>query len=424
MNNLISAQEAFNAVMSGKHVLCRAAGEMLEFDDLDQFPATIFAKSGYEFCIKIETIEIAGITFTKPLTFDEIVEGQEIYIVNTHDTSIHISEFNKATFSKLVKAINSGFAQRDEDNAKRQLQAFSRVLGRELVGDCPVVRLDDEKPKQTRKPRVKKEAAQTAISDAQDTTSTDAAIESLKAAEPDAVTITAVGDTVVKTDNLIDFSNNKDEIKILRERIAAATSVEELEALLPDLRNLHGEQGHLLMTTYDERKKVLASISDELNPLNIAKQIKADVAKASSKDELERLKNSVAQSRMFTNSILKDLEDAFDEREYQIKLDDLLVDVVNAQTPTEANAPVRYTTAWSEEQRKPLLVAISKRLSQFEQSVSSEAPSLMRDIQNAADLTALDALEIDISARAPDMQKKLMAEVYKRRAALEREHEV
>ena len=53
MSNLISAQDAFSAMISGKNVLCRAVGELIDFADLDQFPATIFKKTGYEFCIKI-----------------------------------------------------------------------------------------------------------------------------------------------------------------------------------------------------------------------------------------------------------------------------------------------------------------------------------------------------------------------------------
>ena len=83
MNNLISAQEAFEAMLAGKNIMCRVAGEMLDFNDLDQFPATVFAKTGYEFCIKIEMINVAGIEFTKPLALDEYHEGQDVFVINT-----------------------------------------------------------------------------------------------------------------------------------------------------------------------------------------------------------------------------------------------------------------------------------------------------------------------------------------------------
>lgn len=158
MQNLISAQEAFNAVVAGKHVLCRAVGELMDFDDLDQFPATIFAKPGYEFCIKVEMIEVAGITFTKPLTLDEYQEGQKVYVICTYSPSIYVFNFKT---SALVDSINSGFVQRDEENARLQLKAISKALGRELVGECLLVGLGDEsKPKTTRKSKIKRKPHQ------------------------------------------------------------------------------------------------------------------------------------------------------------------------------------------------------------------------------------------------------------------------
>lgn len=51
--------------------------------------------------------------------------------------------------------------------------------------------------------------------------------------------------------------------------------------------------------------------------------------------------------------------------------------------------------------------------------VEGEPPSLMVQIQNAPDLTTLDALEIDVSARDPQIQPRLMDFVKKRRFELE-----
>ena len=70
-----------------------------------------------------------------------------VYTINTHGQSIYISEFGKMTTGALRDSIHNGFAQRDEVNAKLQLQAMAKVLGRELIGDCLVVRLGDDKPK-------------------------------------------------------------------------------------------------------------------------------------------------------------------------------------------------------------------------------------------------------------------------------------
>lgn len=49
---ILNSKEAFEAMMAGRNIMCRAAGELMDFDDLSQFPATIFAMPGYEFCIK------------------------------------------------------------------------------------------------------------------------------------------------------------------------------------------------------------------------------------------------------------------------------------------------------------------------------------------------------------------------------------
>ncbi|EXH76153.1 hypothetical protein J633_2219 [Acinetobacter sp. 216872] len=120
MNNLITAAEAFAALQKGKTVLCRPIGDMLDFSDLDQFPASVFGKPGFEFCIKIETIELAGITFTKPLTIDEYEEGQEVYVISTYSPTVYVLDFKT---NALIDSINSGFVQRDAENAKQKKRA-------------------------------------------------------------------------------------------------------------------------------------------------------------------------------------------------------------------------------------------------------------------------------------------------------------
>lgn len=107
--------------------------------------------------------------------------------------------------------------------------------------------------------------------------------------------------------------------------------------------------------------------------------------------------------------------------EYQQTLDTLLQRVKESKTPVEVNAVYRYTRTWSDKQMDPLLKATHKRLTELadEKAVESEPPSLMVQIQNAPDLTTLDALEIDVSARDKLIQPKLMGYVKKRRFELE-----
>ncbi len=150
---ILNSKEAFEAMMAGRNIMCRATGELMDFDDLSQFPATIFAMPGYEFCIKVETMELAGVTFAKPLTLDDVREGQDVYVINTYGSSIYVVEFGKMTSTALIESINNGFTQHDAENAKLQLQAISKALGRELIGDCLVARLGNEEKQKKRRSR-------------------------------------------------------------------------------------------------------------------------------------------------------------------------------------------------------------------------------------------------------------------------------
>ncbi|ENO2792834.1 hypothetical protein ACBC26_003634, partial [Acinetobacter baumannii] len=274
--------------------------DMLDFSDLDQFPASVFGKPGFEFCIKIETIELAGITFTKPLTIDEYEEGQDVFVITTYSPSIYVVNFRTTA---LIESINSGFVQRDAENAKLQLKALSKALGFEVSDDFSVIRLGDEKKKQ----RGKKSKAEKSIE----------------------VISAEIQPTIVITEQ---------------------TNVTTSEDLLVPETN-----------------------EPKVDP------------------------------------------------EYQQTLDTLLQRVKESKTPAEVNAVYRYTRTWDDEQMKPILLATHKRLEELEKEKASanEPPSLMVQIQTAPDLTTLDALEIDVAARDPQIQPKLMGYVRKRRYELE-----
>ncbi|MDC5405351.1 hypothetical protein OHW78_12025 [Acinetobacter baumannii] len=300
MNTLLTASEAFAALQKGKTVLCRPAGDVLDFSDLDQFPASVFGKPGFEFCIKIETIELAGITFTKPLTIEEYEEGQEVFVISTYSPSIYVVNFKTTA---LIESINSGFVQRDAENAKLQLKAFSKALGIEINNELSVIRLGEEPKKQ----RGKKS----------------------KVEKPCEVISAETQPTIVITEQ---------------------TNVTTSEDLLVPETN-----------------------EPKVDP------------------------------------------------EYQKALDALLQRVKESKTPEEVNAVYRYTRTWNDKQMEPLLLATHKRLEELEKSKApaNEPPSLMVQIQNAPDLTTLDALEIDVAARDPQIQSRLMDFVKKRRFELE-----
>lgn len=155
---ILNSKEAFEAMMAGRNIMCRAAGELMDFDDLSQFPATIFAMPGYEFCIKVETMELAGITFTKPLTLEDVVEDQEIFII--HPDHISQVKYSKQCM-EYFKAVDNGFAQADKENAELQLVAMGELFGRMII--YPPTIDNTGKPKKRRSTKAKNETEQASI---------------------------------------------------------------------------------------------------------------------------------------------------------------------------------------------------------------------------------------------------------------------
>lgn len=310
MSNLITASEAFAALQKGKTVLCRPEGDMLDFADLDQFPASVFGKPGFEFSIKIDVIELAGITFTKPLTVDELEIDTEVFVINP--AGFIEKHVYQGVGYGIVTMVDGGFAQRDLDNARLQYEALCKLLGGKSIKDAPLKTTEFEIENKQSKKRSKKEPQ-------------------------------------VKAEELQ-----------VKEVISAET------------------QPAIVIT---EQTNVTTS-EEPLVP--VAAEPETDI-------------------------------------EYQKTLDTLLQRVSESKTPAEVNAVYRYTRTWSDKQMEPLLQATHKRLTQLadEKPVESEPPSLMVQIQNAPDLTTLDALEIDVASRALEIQPKLMGFVKKRRFELE-----
>lgn len=314
MTNLLTAAEAFAALQKGKTVLCRPAGDMLDFADLDQFPASVFGKPDFEFCIKIDVIELAGITFTKPLTVDELEVDTELFVINPAGY-IEKHVYQGVGYG-IVTMVDGGFAQRDLDNARLQYEALCKVLGGNSIKDVP-----------------------------------------LKTTE-------------LQIENKQSKKRSKKEPQVMAEEPQVKEKTSEVIA--------EAKQPTIVIT---EQTNVTAS-EDLLTPVTNETEV---------------------------------------DPEYQKKLDTLLQRVKDSKTPDEVNAVYRYTRTWSDKQMDPLLKATHKRLTELadEKPAESEPPALMVQIQNAPDLTTLDALEIDVAARDPQIQPRLMDFVKKRRFELE-----
>jgi hypothetical protein len=411
--NILNGNEAFEAMMAGRNILCRAVGEILDFDNIDQFPATIFAKPGYEFCIKIDTIEVAGITFTKPLTLDDVRDGQDVYTVNTYGPGIYISEFGKMTCNALIDSINSGFAQRDAENAKLQLQAMSKVLGRELTGECLVVRLGDDKPKRRAAAKKTDTSIQAAANDAS------VPVEKKTFESQSDIQITEQGPITAVEESLIEEFVETDAVKLVEKFTAQINAAETVDAVM-QIRYQLNANGHMVRGQIIELNKLGEKRIEALNESQVSEcAVATDPVETNelSVDELRRLQIEVEKliqpDADSTEKTVQVDEDAI----HQALLNELLGNVANAATPMEANAQINYTKKWNPEQRKPLITAINKRLVELNPPVVQ--PSLAVRIQRAEDLTELDALEIDVSACDEEIQPRLMELVEKRRVELD-----
>lgn len=455
--NILNSKEAFEAMMAGRNIMCRAVGELMDFDDLSQFPATIFAMPGYEFCIKVETMELAGITFAKPLTLDDVIEDQDIYIVYPDHIS-HV-KFSRQC-SEHFACVRNGFAQADQENAVLQLEALGELFGRVIC--YPPVIDNVAKTKKKRSGKVKNDADQ--LNTPADSNTTVANIE--KQPEPEVVQpievpvaqpteLDETDPAILKVIEAIEKCGSDYELKGV-ERNLDSNQHKLTETEYRELKNRIAQKRELLFAskkpvTVDSLKKFaiqseactayidqikactttneLADLSsaiiadDNLN-IDLQEQLCNQINEAANqlnqpKPNVEQPSEnlSVTELQRLQHEAEKLVQNKAQDEEYQSLLTDLLDRASKANTPAEANALVGYTKAWSEEQRKPLIDAIHKRL--VELNKTTEQPSLAVRIQRAEDLTELDALEIDVSACDEVIQPRLMELIEQRRIQLD-----
>ena len=397
--NILNGNEAFAALMAGKKLMCRSVDQLVDFNDLDQFPATIFAMPGYEFSIKIDLIEVAGITFTKPLTLDEYQDGQDVFVICTYSPSVYVVNFKT---SALIESINSGFVQRDAENAKLQLQAMCKALGRELDGDYLVVRLGEDPNKSEKKRQSRKKT---------DTSMAIAEVKPSGVESEDTPWETAVDTVTKETKHAFTVDDveviEEDPLKIVEKFTAQINACTTTDSALK-LRHSFSANGHLDDTHVHHLMKLVEDKCLELDPEQYTPEI-----------EITSQENVTTSEDSLVNETVEQVEP---DSEHQERLNTILNGVANAQTPVEVNAHIRYTKSWTEEQRHPVIQAMNKRLIELKDQKEVEIeqpPSLMVQIQNTQDEHELNELLPEIRSRHPDIQPKLMDLVKKRRFELE-----
>ncbi|MFW2174408.1 hypothetical protein ACG95N_12910 [Acinetobacter guillouiae] len=396
--NLLNSNEAFSALMAGKNIMCRAVGELMDFDDLNQFPATIFALPGYEFCIKRESLTLADIQFTKPIEPQDLENGQEIFIVMP--TCILRTKYDPE-HGDICLSVANGFAQLDAENAQLQLQAFGKTFGN-MITEIEIKDGFSEKSKKSKAPRKTKEAFKT-----EDTPEieTDPALIIDKFAAKIANCTTTEAVLLLRpvffanghlerehTQHLCKLTENK-LIELDPEQYAPKPSYIDHQIYIDGINACVSEE-EIKTTLHDVNDQGFSE--EQLSEINLAK---------------------CSKHAEFQATALKNIQD----NQYDNLLKELLERAKKSKLPAEANALYKYTVNWTEEQRKPLMDAINKRLSELGATAPppEQPPSLVVQIQNAPDLTDLDILEIDVATRHPDIQPKLMGLVRKRRFELE-----
>ncbi len=125
---ILNGQEAFAELSAGRIIEARHK-DAAEFDVLDNFPATVLVNPEYEFRIKLEMMELAGVSFTKPLSLDDVKIGDDVYVVQASGEIHHIF-YEHDAMQELIQSIDRGFAQRDVENARLEAEAFCKLFGR------------------------------------------------------------------------------------------------------------------------------------------------------------------------------------------------------------------------------------------------------------------------------------------------------
>ena len=123
--------------------------------------------------------------------------------------------------------------------------------------------------------------------------------------------------------------------------------------------------------------------------------------------ELKTNTSKLEQKAKRTPTVVEEVKaevEVNDEVIRQQLLADLLENVKNAKTPAEANAQVRYTRTWTEEQRKPLVSAISKRLSELH----AQSKPLNERINESKTVDELDALLSELNTLSGESGHAMM----------------
>ena len=371
---ILNGNEAFAAMAAGQNIECRLIHQDHGFQDIKQFTATVYFDPRYEFRVAIKFFTIGEMQVPEAIQ-EAPAKGVQCFAPSILTEELSKSFKWKSSTSDLM-LMERGQVHLIQEHAEIHAQALIKIsLG--------------------------------SFENAQNSTSNDVVEKTFDSQSN--IQITEQGPVTEVEESLVEEFVETDAVKLVEKFTTEINAAESVDAVM-QIRykinpNTYMVRGQIIELNKLAEKRIatLTDSVDEDGDLKI--------------NELQRLQ--VEAENLIKNGIGQQVED---DHEHQEHLEILLNDIALAKTPIEANAQIKYTKSWTQEQRKPVMQAINKRLIELkamEEPKSEETPSLMVQIQNAPDLTALDVLEIDVGSRHPDIQPKLMGYVKKRRFELE-----
>ena len=371
---ILNGNEAFAAMAAGQNIECRLIHQDHGFQDIKQFTATVYFDPRYEFRVAIKFFTIGEMQVPEAIQ-EAPAKGVQCFAPSILTEELSKSFKWKSSNSDLM-LMERGQVHLIQEHAEIHAQALIKIsLG--------------------------------SFENTQNSTSNDVVEKTFDSQSN--IQITEQGPVTEVEESLVEEFVETDAVKLVEKFTTEINAAESVDAVM-QIRykinpNTYMVRGQIIELNKLAEKRIatLTDSVDEDGDLKIK--------------ELQRLQ--VEAENLIKNGIGQQVED---DHEHQEHLEILLNDIALAKTPIEANAQVKYTKSWTQEQRKPVMQAINKRLIELksmEEPKSEETPSLMVQIQNAPDLTALDVLEIDVGSRHPDIQPKLMGYVKKRRFELE-----
>ncbi|WP_368662096.1 hypothetical protein [Acinetobacter nosocomialis] len=352
----------------------------------------------FEFQLKPRTIFIGEFEIPEPLKEAPAKGSTCSYPSPTVELGVQQFKWNGS--KGQLRMLQHGQVHSSFDNAFAHCCAIIKVSGGEFAEDMlklmnkPTDEVEEEKPLKNdveKSPQVNTE--KTVIEES---------TKDLKEDLDSAIVVTE-GSYVSSSEDLLTPVTNEPNIKpnvnaqfeILLDAIRICQSEKELDSTCANLEKEGFRQ-------------------DQIDQINVAKQerlIELDFIEMDEADTATEQVSSVLDSQNVDDAAPLSMPENYES---------LVQSIQNFHTPEEVNSVIRYTTKWTEEQRKPLLNEMHKRLAELKQTKQQDdglSPLIVR-LQYAADIKTLEDLELEIPSRHPDVHKTLWNMAKKRRSQL------